>query len=359
MATPSAIDLNSRDSIKSLDQSNLLGSIESLALQIKHAWEETKSIAFTPKVPITNIVVAGMGGSGLGADVIKSVFKSELKVPLDIVNDYALPGYVGPSTLVILSSYSGTTEETLTAGETAKKLGAQAMVICAGGTLLEMAKTNNWPFYQINPTYNPSGQPRMAIGYSVFGIIALCAKAGLLNLTDNDIAQVVQTLADVVASCTVEVKSEQNPAKMLAYQLYDKRAVFIGADFLAGALHTATNQSNENAKTFTGYYVVPELDHHLLESLRFPSSLKDTHAFVFFRSVLSHPSNAKRVDLTKETFMEHSLECLALDLKGPTKLAQSFELINTMSFVSLYLAMMENIDPNPIPAVASFKQKLK
>ncbi len=359
MPTPSSVDLNSRDSIRTLDQSNLLGSVESLALQIKHAWEETQSIVFTPTQPIQNIVIAGMGGSGLGADVIKSVFKSELSVPLDIVHDYTLPGYVNANTLVILSSYSGTTEEVLAVGQSAQEKGAQIMAICAGGKLAELARTNHWPYYLINPTYNPSQQPRMAIGYSVFGIIALCVKAGVLHLATAEIEKVVTVLGEVVSHCTVEIAGDKNPAKLLAYQMFDKRTLYIGADFLEGALHTATNQSNENAKTLTGYYVVPEMNHHLLESLRFPTSLKETTLSVFFSSDLNQPANIKRVMLTKEIFDEHGLETMVVNLTGPTKLAQAFELINTMSFVSLYQVMLEGIDPSPIPAVESFKQKMK
>ncbi len=359
MSTPSAIDLNSRDSIKTLDQANMMSSIESLALQLKHAWEDTQNLTFNPTAEIRNLVVVGMGGSGLGADVIKSVFKQSLKIPLDIVHDYTLPGYVDSHTLVILSSYSGSTQEIITAAQSASDKQAQIMAICSGGKLWTLAEKNHWPVYKITPTYNPSNQPRMAIGYSVLGIVSLCAKAGIISVAMSDIDQVTATLADVVADNTVEVETDHNPAKMLAYQVYDKRTVLLGADFLEGALHVATNQSNENAKSFTGYCVIPEINHHILESLRFPSSLKETHIFIFFNSDLNYPENQKRVRLTQEIFEEHSLECVSLNLKGPTHLAQSFELINFMSFVSLYLAMLEGINPSPIPDVESFKQKLK
>jgi len=207
--------LDSRDEISKLDLENMMGSIEKLGNQIEHSWNEIKNIEFEKTTEIHNVIVAGMGGSGLGADVIKNLFKQELKVPFDYVHDYTLPGFVNQHTLVILASYSGNTEEIISCAQLAQSANAQIMVIASGGKLEEIAIKNKYTFYKINPTYNPSQQPRMAIGYTVFGTIGLLAKAGIISLKDEQIKAVVDTINRKVDDCKIEVLVEENPAKAL------------------------------------------------------------------------------------------------------------------------------------------------
>lgn len=351
--------LDSREEISKLDKENMMGSIEELGNQVKHAWEDLKSIEFTPKSEIKNVVIAGMGGSGLGADVIKHLFKLELKVPLDYVHDYTLPGYVNENTLVVLASYSGTTEEIVACGEAAHKANAQIMVIAAGGTLEEMAKEHGYTMYKINPKYNPSNQPRMAIGYAVFGTIGLLSKAGIISLSDSDIDAVVTIINKQVEDCKVEVTGEENAAKALAYMMVDRRPVYVASDFLEGAVHVSTNQANENAKIYADYKVVPEMDHHLLEGLQFPKSNATNHIFVFIQSMLYHPKNIIRVQLTQKIAEANDIDSIAVPLKAQTKIEQVFELLTVLGFAGFYLGMLEGIDPSPIPFVESFKVDLK
>lgn len=351
--------LDSRDEISKLDKSNMMGSIEELGNQVKHAWEDLKNVKFTAKAEIKNVVIAGMGGSGLGADVIKHLFKNELKVPFDYVHDYTLPGYVNENTLVVLASYSGTTEEILACGEAAQKANAQIMVICAGGNLETLAKKNNYTIYKIDPKYNPSNQPRMAIGYAVFGTIGLLSKAGIISLSNADIKAVVNTINKQITQCKVEVKGEENPAKALAYMMVDRRPVFVVSDFLEGAVHVSTNQANENAKVYADYKIVPEMNHHLLEGLKFPKSNATNHIFVFIKSMLYHQKNVIRMQLTQKIVEDNDIDSIAVPLKAQTKIEQVFELISILSFAGFYLAMLEGINPSPIPFVESFKVDLK
>ena len=262
-------------------------------------------------------------------------------------------------TLVVLSSYSGTTEEVLAAALEAEAHEAQIMVICAGGTLLELAQTKGYAYYKIDPVHNPSNQPRMAIGYSVFGTIGLLEKAGLLSLTDQDVAEVVATITKQVAACTVEVMGEENPAKTLAYLMIDRQPFFVVSEFLEGAAHASANQHNENAKAFVNYKIVPEINHHLMEGLRFPKSNASTHFFVFVTSVLYQPEISLRMKLTQQIVEDNDIETTAVPLQASSKLAQAFEMIALFSFSGFYLAMLEGIDPSPIPFVDSFKDELK
>jgi len=351
--------LDSREEISKLDKENMMSSIEELGNQVKHAWEDLKNVNFSPKAEVKNVIIAGMGGSGLGADVIKHLFKHELKVPFDYVHDYTLPGYVNENTLVVLSSYSGTTEEIVSCGKAAQQANAQIMVICAGGTLEQMANENNYTIYKIDPKFNPSNQPRMAIGYAVFGTIGLLSKAGIISLEDEDIHAVVSIIDKQINNCKVEVVGEENAAKALAYTMVDRRPVFVASDFLEGAAHVSTNQGNENAKIYADYKIVPEMDHHLLEGLQFPKSNATNHIFVFVQSMLYHPKNIIRMQLTQKIAEDNDIDSIAVPLKAHTKLEQVFEMLTIFAFAGFYLAMLEGINPSPIPFVESFKVDLK
>ncbi|MFZ5376257.1 MAG: bifunctional phosphoglucose/phosphomannose isomerase [Patescibacteria group bacterium] len=350
--------LESRERIAQFDKSKMLGSIEALADQINQAWQETQKINFSPSAEIKNVVVSGMGGSALGAHVIQSLFQNKLTVPITIVNDYALPGFVNQTTLVILSSYSGNTEETLSCAEEALTKHAQIMVITSGGKLQEFAEKHNKPIYLIDPKHNPSDQPRMAIGYSVFGQIGLFAKANLLQITQEEIDQVITTIIDVTQKNNVEVLPDKNQAKLLAYACLEKKPILVSAEFLAGASHVATNQFNENAKIFADYKVVPELNHHLMEGLRFPTSNSLTDLFLIVNSNLYQQRNQKRLELTKQVIQDNQIEIETIELVSETKLTQVFELITLLSFTNFYLAILEKIDPSPIPFVDWFKSQL-
>ncbi len=350
--------LDDRSGITELDKSNMLGSIESLADQVRQAWTDVNKVTFTPKDEIRNVVVAGMGGSALGADVAKHLFKSQLTVPLDVVNSYHLPAYVNKNTLVILSSYSGGTEEILNCAVEAKAKNAQIMVIAAGSKLAEIAKTENYPIYLINPEFNPSNQPRMAIGYSITGLLGLLSKAGVCTLSDLEVQEIITTIISTNERCHVAVTQEQNPSKLLAFTALDRRPIIVVSDFLTGAAHAAANQFNENSKAYADYKVVPELNHHLMEGLRFPNSNTTTHVFVLVQSDLYDSAVAKRMLLTQKVIEQNGIETMTLKLVAESQLTQAFELITILAYATFYLSMLENIDPSPIPFVDWFKDEL-
>lgn len=349
--------LDSRDQIKSIDQSNLLGSVESLADQILDALEQTKSIVIPDNYKsIKNVIVSGMGGSALGSHIIKSLFKSELQVPFEVVSHYELPGYVSSDSLVLLSSYSGTTEETLATAQQAKTVGAKVMVITSGGTLADMAHENNWPLYLIQATFNPSNQPRLAIGYAIAGQLVLFAKAGVLPDQSLSLTKTATNLKTMVSELSPEIAD--NPAKHLAFAAFDKHLIFVGAEHLIGAAHVVNNQVNENAKTLTSEWHLPEFNHHYLEALSYPKLAKDTTIFLIFNSALYHPRLQKRVLITKDLLEQKGYEVHTILATASTKLEQVFEIIQIGEFMALYLPMLYGIDPSAIPNVDWFKAEM-
>lgn len=350
--------IDSREEIAKIDKENVLGSVEALPDQCLHAWEEAAKIAVPESYGGNNkVVMCGMGGSGLGARVIESLYKDKIKFPLIRVNDYHLPAWVDEKTLIICSSYSGETEETIQNAKEAIVKKAKWMAIGGGNTLIEMAKEYGVPFYKIEPKFNPSNQPRMAIGYSIVGQLVLAAKTGLVEFTKSDIDKLVISMQGVIEKSRVEV-IEKNEAKKLANRLKDKIVAFISAGHLVGATHVINNQMNENAKVFSADYQIPELNHHLIEGLSFPDVNK-TALFTFFVNSSLYPERiSKRLTLTKEIVEKHNVETFVYKPASDEKISQVFETIQYGAYMDFYLSMLYKINPAPIPWVDYFKDRL-
>ena len=346
--------------IEKLDKSNTIGSIEQLGDQIQHIWKLAQEVHFDDSYKnIDKVVVAGMGGSALGTHVIQTVFKDELKVPVIICSDYNLPNYVDEKTLVVASSYSGNTEETISAVKDGIDKGAKITGITSGGKLALLLKEKNYPALIFEAKYNPSNSPRMALGYSIFGQMSLFSQIGLLSISKNDYEQVLKTIADLQMSLSRHVEQEKNPAKLLAFNFIDHLPVITAAEHLEGAAHIFANQINENSKTYSEFRVIPELNHHLMEGLQFPKSNNTNLLFFIIHSDLYLPSNQKRMDLTEQVLDKNDISYLNHKFTAPTKITQAFELILFGSYTNYYLAILNNQDPTPIPWVDWFKKQLK
>lgn len=332
-----------------LDKSNVFGSVVDLPKQVEHAFQAAQAVLVPENYrQINKIILAGMGGSLLGARIIESVFAPDLAYPLILVNDYNLPGWVDEKTLVICSSYSGNTEESLSNVAQALKNKAKIIIITAGGPLLDIAKSNNLPVYQIIPTFNPSQQPRMAVGYSAIGQLVLCQKAGLLTLTSENIKELVSAMKNI----------KPESAQTFAENLVAKQVIFTAAEHLTGPAHTVKNQMNECAKHLSHRHDLPELNHHLMEGLRFPASNPQTTVFWFINSSLYSDKLQKRLKLTQEVVEKNNISSLVWQATAKTKLAQAFELIQFGSYVNFYLSQLHHLDPADIPWVDYFKIKL-
>lgn len=352
--------LDNPGEIKKIDKANVYGSIEALPEQCLHAWEDVEKI----KIPsdyrdFKNIIVCGMGGSSLGAHVIQALFEDKLKIPLILSRDYHLPAFVDKDTLVILSSYSGTTEETISCAKEAITKKLRCFVISTGGELEEIAKQNKFPFYKIIPKFNPSDQPRMAIGYSIFGQIAVFSKLDLVSVYKNEVVNLAKFLNELKQKYNLQIPQKENPAKQVAQKVKSKVINLVAAEHLQGALHVFNNQLNENSKNFSNFFYIPELNHHLMEGLKNPDSIKDNTIFVFFESELYSEKIQKRFSITKKVVQKNGLPIVTIKLTGKTRPEQCFELISFGAYVNFYLAMLYKINPAPIPWVDFFKAELK
>lgn len=342
-------DLNNLDEIKKIDPKNVFGSTEMLADQCGQVWEDAKKLNFPKDPGIKNIVFSGMGGSSYGAHVIKSLFSDVLKVPVYVVNDYHLPAFADSSTLVFLTSYSGTTEETLSCAKDALERGCKIAGLTSGGELGEILKSNNCPHFIFESKHNPSGQPRLGTGYIVLGTIAMFNKLGLLEISDDEVKEAISQLKTGME----DIKSE---AQKLAVLFKDKIPFIISAEFLEGNSHILRNQLNETAKSFSDFEALPELNHHLMEGLKYPT--KDI-TMLFVNSPLFSDKLQKRVELTKDVVQKNGLTVQEYKAKGNSKIAQVLNVLSFGGFLSLYLALLYNEDPSLIPWVDYFKEQLK
>ncbi|MFA6027400.1 MAG: SIS domain-containing protein [Patescibacteria group bacterium] len=336
-----------------LDARNMLGSIEMLPKQCQDAWQAMKKIKL-PKTykAINKVAVFGMGGSIIGMDVIKNLFSAEIKIPVILVNDYQIPARIDNNTLAILSSYSGSTEETVAAAKNILRKTKKVFVITSGGYLAKFAAQHNLPAYIINPRFNPCNQPRIALGYSVVSQIALLSKLNVLKVTEKDINNLARFLS-------AQQKKQKKQTLNLAKKIKNHILILAASEFLLGNAHVMANQINENGKNFAAYFPIPELNHHLMEGLSNPKSNKNNLFFIFLNSSLYHSRVKKRYAITQKVLEKNSIKYFEQTENAKNKLLQSFSILQWGAFLSFYLAIANKIDPSPIPWVNYFKDALK
>lgn len=347
-------DINTiKQRAEKLDSQGMFQSIEMLSKQVKHAWEDASRIDIPQHYAAAKkIVLFGMGGSALGMDIIKVVFSDELTVPVLVENGYDIPAYVDQDTLAIVSSYSGNTEEVVTVAKNIADKTDKVFVVTTGGQLQELAEKNNWPTYIIDPQYNPCGQPRIAVGYAVTGLLAALTSSGFINVTDQKIDDIIHYLDGN------RTLLDDEAARVLS-EMVGKVPIFVGSEFLEGNIHVMSNQTNENGKNFACQFYIPELNHHLLEGFSNPKINADFLHVIFVESNLYHERNQKRFAISKQVLDKQNISYSSFIPTGSNKAQQSFEVLQWGSFLSFYISMYNEIDPSPIPWVDYFKDALK
>lgn len=356
------IDLDNIPEMKKIDKSNIRDSVGGFSDQIRQTWEESKKI----KLPrgydeVKNILVIGMGGSTYGGRIIKTLYSENLSVPFDVSSDYNIPNYVNRESLVITASYSGNTEETITSLEKAYQRGAKILgLTCqADSNLGRFCHQNNIPAMVLDPRFNPSGQPRTASGYIIFGTIGWLAKAGIITLSKNQVEDVLSLLRKNFELLKMETNMITNPAKKLALKYFNKNVILIGAEFLEGALYPLRNPIHETGKNFATYFPIPDLNHHLLESLPNPSSNKENFLYVFLESEFYSEPIKRRIELTKEVIEKNEINVKIIKLEAKSEFAQIFEAVQLNGFIAFYLALLNGVDPAVIPWVTYFQETFR
>lgn len=328
----------------------VLESIVRLPDQCEQAWKEVRQLALPCDYSkIQRIVVCGMGGSALPTHVILSLTRL-LRLSLVLVNDYHLPVWArGDDTLVVLSSYSGSTEEVLSCAREAKKRKCKIIGVTSGGKLAAFLMKNSYPGYIFDPYNNPSKQPRLGIGYGLMGQIGILAKIRAADLADNRVQSAISRLR-------ANAKRIHSSAKKLAKRVGGRAVIVFGSRHLQGNAHIFANQMNETAKTFAFWFAIPEANHHLLEGLKRP---KIPATFVFLESGKYSPRIRKRFQITKDIVRQnkYKIEQYTPDAGG-SELYEALDVLMLSSFLTFELALSYNEDPTAIPWVDYFKEQL-
>ena len=349
------MDLNQYQDFPKLDSQNMLAQMNGLPEQLETAWKEAEALPLSDFSNVRRVLIAGMGGSAIGASLLKAYAAPLASVPFEVHRDYGLPAWAqGPETLVIASSHSGNTEETLDALETALDRSCSILVISTGGKIAEIAKENNLDLW----IFNHQGQPRAAVGYSFCLLLNLFYRLGFLPDPQNELADAVGEMKKQREKLAPEIENHQNPAKLISGQLIGRWVSIFGSDLLAPVARRWKGQVSEIAKAWGQFEALPEANHNTLAGVVNTEEVLTKTMAIFLKAESNHPRNQRRIELTIKNFMLEGLNTLLVKAKGKTRLAQMWTLIQFGDYTAYYLAMAYDVDPTPVAAIENLKREL-
>ena len=354
LQTDQAITLDSSSVLARIDRGGMLARVRDLPRQLAGARQAAAGLTLGDRHrDVDLVVVLGMGGSAIGADLVAGAAGDRLRVPLLVQRDYELPSGLGPRTLVVAASHSGDTIETLTAAAQARERGLPLVVIATGGRLGREAAADGTPWLQ----YEQPGQPRAALGWSVGLIHELLGAAGLI--TDPDpLGPAVATLDDLLERMGPGVDTDANPAKQLAWSLFGRIPVIYGAGSMAAVARRWKTQLNENAKAWASYEPMPEANHNAIEGSLNPRELADAPFVIEIRDPDESEAIAARYRVVEELLGERATNRSAVWAEGPSPLARVLAAVAVGDLVSVYLAVLYQTDPTPVTLLEMLKERL-
>ncbi|MCS7286064.1 MAG: bifunctional phosphoglucose/phosphomannose isomerase [Anaerolineae bacterium] len=337
------------------DQANMLEQIFGLPEQCRKAWEDAQRQSLPADYRgAKSVLILGMGGSAIGGDLVAALARYESPCPIVVCRDYRIPSWAGPETLVIASSYSGNTEETLAAFDQALEARARCVAVTTGGKLASLAQERGVPLWPI--TY--IGQPRSAIGYSVLYLLRILEEAGLMGNKTEEVEKAIRLMENLRERIKPEVPTDSNPAKKLALDLYGAIPVIYGPGFLAAVARRWKGQFNENSKNWSFYEELPEAHHNAVVGYPNPSESKNKFVVIVLDSSLEHPRHEARLRITEEVLAMEGIPQRSVKIEGSTFLEQIFWSIHFGDFVSYYLALLNRADPSSVEVISYIKRRL-
>ena len=347
--------MNDRQAIEEIDTSDLLSVVEDLGAQCEDGAAVARAFIQDTITGIGNIVILGMGGSGISGDIARTLLASELSVPLDVVKGYSLPGYVGGDTLVFAVSYSGETEETLSCYKQAAKKGARIIAITSGGELRRMASDAGHPVIGI-----PGGlQPRAALGYLLMPVIVILSRLEMIPDISSSIEEAVSVLKEMHREFSFENLEDANLPKRLARMLFGKIPVVYGSEgVLSAAALRWKCQFNENSKIPAFQNVFPELNHNEIVGWELMKDRTRSFHLIMLRSADEHDRIQKRIDITLPLIADHLDGVTEIWARGDSRLAQLLSTVYIGDLTSVYLAILNGVNPTPVDRIKLLKKKL-
>ncbi len=350
--------LNDIEKMKELDPQGMYEKIYCFPEQIEQAMQIGKGIKIDRKeyAGISNVIVAGMGGSAIGGDLVRSYLQGSFKIPFYICRHYRLPAFANNKSLVVISSYSGNTEETLSAMNEAMKKKARIACITSGGKVAEIARKKKYPLVELPKGY----PPRAALGFSFVPLLYLLAKLGLTGKVDGDIEELAMGLKAYRDRYAVEVGTDKNPAKALAWKLHNRLPIVYSGPELTDAVGTRwKGQICENAKCLAFNNQFAEFNHNELVGWNVIEPYRDKLIVVYLRDNDDHDRIKRRMEIVRQIIENTRIEVVDIFSHGDFTLGRLFSLIQLGDFMSFYLAVLNNVDPTPVKVIDFLKAELE
>jgi len=349
------VDLNDAKSLRAIDSTDFLVSLTGLGAQCMKAYELTQGVALPKVQDVKAVVVTGLGGSAIGGDLLRVYSQERLSIPVIVNRDYTLPAFVDGNTLVFAVSYSGNTEETLSAYQDALEKGSAVVALTSGGKLKGLADRDGIPVIQV-----PVGlAPRAATGYLFIPMLAVLERLGMLHGLAGEVSEVTRELegyADIYGPGT---PVEKNPAKRLALDFEGRIPVIWGAGGTTDvAAQRWKGQINENAKAPAYWNFFPELNHNEIVGFEKPEELLRELWVVMLRDRGDHPRVGYRMEITRRIITGRVAGVTEVASAGDGMLARLYSLIYLGDWASVYLALLYGIDPGPVRVIDLLKGEL-
>ena len=348
--------------VAALDTADMFGAVAGLPRQLAAGYAVARSVlagtfgeagSAGPPVRPTGLVLCGMGGSAIGADLVVACLPG-LGVPAAVVRGYELPVWAGPETLVIAASYSGQTEETLACTAAALQRGCRPVCVASGGSLAEVAEQNGLPLVRVPG----GGQPRASVGYLAMPLLAALEAAGLAGEAGDQVEEAAALLREGNELFGPGRPLAENAAKAMALRLHKRQAVVYGAGLTVPAARRWKGQINENAKAPAFWNELPELDHNELMGWTSLPHVAASSVAVFLEDEAGDPRLLRRAELTAAALQARGVDVEHVAARGESRLARLFSLVQLGDYASCYLALLYGVDPTPVQAIQDFKSRL-
>jgi len=346
--------LDDPEKIEAIDKSKML----SFCVNAARLYGEGASLAAKIQVSYPtpdNIIIAGMGGSGIGGDLLKDWARNKLEVPIEVNREYALPQYAGKKTLVLITSYSGDTEESLGAFLDALKRKCMIFCVSSGGALLEHAERLRVPFLRV-----PGGMPpRAALPYLFIPLLLGLEKMGLVSGASEELSESLKLLGKISKDNAPEKPATENFSKTLASNVGKTAPVVYGFGIYRAVAMRYKQQFNENSKIPAKWEVFSELNHNEIVGWENAGELGKSFSAVFIRDEEEPVEIRTRIEITKELVGKLGLRSYEVQGQGKSVLAKMLSTICIGDFTSVYLAILRGVDPTPVKTINYLKDARK
>jgi glucose/mannose-6-phosphate isomerase len=349
------IDLDDVSVYRQLDRSGMLEHLHGFPEQCRKAWEKVLRFDMPRDyADISKVVIVGMGGSAIGGDIACRLALTESEVPVFVHRDYGLPRFVDANTLVIASSYSGNTEETLSAFAELLKTRAKKLVITSGGRLKHLAENEGIPVFLVDY----QAPPRAAFPYSLISLMGIFQKLGLIRDKSADLREALDVL-DKLSLDLIETRPvASNPAKQLATKLRGHVTVIYGAEILSEVARRWKGEFNENGKAWAFFEDFPELNHNAVDGYQFPAEAKQRVFVLMLRSASFRARTRLRYEATAQVLTKAGIPYEFVESRGKSSLTQVLSSVLLGDYVSFYLAALNEVDPTATDAIDFVKAYL-